>query len=903
MRYLFSVLLWVLAFLRAYSSHIVGGEFEILHVNGFTYRINLILYFDKINGFPGAKDLSVTARIFRMADNAFMRDVVLPLTQESDVSYTQPECSRGEIQTLKLLYTTTVILSPQQYNHPGGYYIAWERCCRNYNITNIFSLEPPPNDPNFPLSAGQTFYLEFPPVVKDGEPFVNSSPRLFPPLNDYACPRRPYYTDFSGIDDDGDSLVYSLVTPLNTHSTVAIPLTGPRPRPYPEVRWRPGFSLNNILQGSPDLQISSDGFLTVTPTVQGLFVFAVKCEEYRNGVKIGEVRRDFQMLVLEACPRAEPPQIVGRKKGTASFSSPNQPLSVSFDHTTPDNQRCIQVRISDPDSEKPDDQFQEKIFIRVMPLNFRVPGRYLNELLPPVSSATLINGSTVDFDICLPRCPYTPDGLYQIAIIAYDDACSLPLSDTLVVNVFVEPPPNQRPVFTTPDVNITINEGDPPLTIPIQAIDPDGDPLDAFIIRDGFVFSEVGMTVGISSFPQGQVNGQIVWDSRCDVYDFTRKTSFYIQVIAEDRDLCRIPSADTMHIRLQIILPGNNDPVISSSLQTNNEKYIEVTRKIYENLNFTVTGTDADNDLLVLRMEGVGFPASSLGASFPERTDHGHVSSLYTWMPQCPVVNLDEKDSFLFRFMVIDNANKCRFYKADTLLVRVLLQPPDNEAPALSVISANPEHSIINNALVAYVGSTIQLILTATDTDVFPTPDQLTIELIEASGSVTPSGYAFNPATGNSPLTTTFTWNTDCRIFQNSVYVNFYTLRFIVRDDRCFNRKADTLAFNLTIRDIEAQHSSFLPPNFFSPNGDAINDYYGMLRFNELTGETENLLPPDNCEGQFVSIRIFNRWGKEVFFSRDRNFRWYGEGLPSGVYFYLLKYTHRDYRGTITLRY
>jgi gliding motility-associated-like protein len=272
-------------------------------------------------------------------------------------------------------------------------------------------------------------------------------------------------------------------------------------------------------------------------------------------------------------------------------------------------------------------------------------------------------------------------------------------------------------------------------------------------------------------------------------------------------------------------------------------------------------------------------------------------------MPQCPVVNLDEKDSFLFRFMVIDNANKCRFYKADTLLVRVLLQPPDNEPPALSVISANPEHSIINNALVAYVGSTIQLILTATDTDVFPTPDQLTIELIEASGSVTPSGYAFNPATGTSPLTTTFTWNTDCRIFQNSVYVNFYTLRFIVRDDRCFNRKADTLAFNLTIRDIEEQHSSFLPPNFFSPNGDAINDYYGMLRFNELTGETENLLPPDNCEGQFVSIRIFNRWGKEVFFSRDRNFRWYGEGLPSGVYFYLLKYTHRDYRGTITLRY
>ena len=80
-------------------------------------------------------------------------------------------------------------------------------------------------------AAGQTFYLEFPPVVKDGQPFINSSPRLFPPLNDYACPRKPYYVDFAGVDDDGDSLVYSLVTPLSTHSIIAIPPLLPAPYP------------------------------------------------------------------------------------------------------------------------------------------------------------------------------------------------------------------------------------------------------------------------------------------------------------------------------------------------------------------------------------------------------------------------------------------------------------------------------------------------------------------------------------------------------------------------------------------------------------------------------------------------------------------------------------------------
>ncbi len=115
--------------------------------------------------------------------------------------------------------TLDPILSDSRFNDPQGYYIVWERCCRNYAITNIYSENPDVSS----RAAGQTFYLEFPPVVKNGQPFYNSSPRLFPPLNDYACPRKPYYVDFAGIDDDGDSLVYSLVTPLTTHSILALP--------------------------------------------------------------------------------------------------------------------------------------------------------------------------------------------------------------------------------------------------------------------------------------------------------------------------------------------------------------------------------------------------------------------------------------------------------------------------------------------------------------------------------------------------------------------------------------------------------------------------------------------------------------------------------------------------------
>ena len=174
-------LLLILLFLPAFpvaASHIVGGEFEIIHISDDRYRINLVLYFDELNGNLGARDPNVEARIFRKRDNALMMDVFLPFASQAPVSYTQPACSNGEIVTSRIVYSGVVTLSPRQFADAQGYYLAWERCCRNYSITNIYS--------NDPLSsgqyAGQTFYLEFPPVAKDGRPFINSSPRLFPLL-------------------------------------------------------------------------------------------------------------------------------------------------------------------------------------------------------------------------------------------------------------------------------------------------------------------------------------------------------------------------------------------------------------------------------------------------------------------------------------------------------------------------------------------------------------------------------------------------------------------------------------------------------------------------------------------------------------------------------------------------
>lgn len=903
MKKLLLTLLLLIAF-PVMASHIVGGEFELIHLTGNTYRLNLIIYFDVLNGNPGAQDPFVDVRIFRKRDNFIMANQIrLTFNREERVSYTQPACSKGEIVTKKLYYTTTITLAPEQYNDPQGYYVAWERCCRNYSITNIFSNAPPSSQ-----FAGQTFYLEFPPVIKDGKEFINNSPRLFPPLNDYGCINKPYYVDFAGTDDDKDSLVYSLVAPLNTFSGDALPPGNlPRPGPYNPIQWRPDFGINRILRGAPDLKVSTEGFLTVTPTLEGLFVFAVKCEEFRKGVKIGEVRRDFQMLVID-CPKADPPVIVGKKSTDVTFPMPNtNSLSVSFANTTTDADRYIDVKISDRDVFKgtTPDFFSEKIKLKVVPINFK---RKAGDTWFPESSATLTNGadSIKTFKVFFPQCPYL-NGPYQVGIVAYDDACSLPLTDTLRVTVNTQPPPNTRAYFTTQKTTIVqITEGDPLLSLPFQAKDNELDDLVVSVVTDGFSLGSYGMAVTFTQ-QKGLVNGQLTWDPRCNVFDFTKRTAFTVRILVDDKDLCNFGDPDTVTYKLNIKLPGNADPNIDTDLTTaTNERKVSIQKKVLESVSFNVIGKDViDNDLLVLSAKGIGFNISDLSAGFQQVTGRSTVSSLFSWNLKCDKIDLKKKDLYTFQFIVVDNANKCRFYKADTVDVDIKLLPPDNAKPKL--VAFSPSLASITNSNLEYrLGQPIEFSLVGTDADLLPSKDNLTLTLVSASGDVEPSGYTFEKATGQSPVQSAFSWSPDCSIFKNQVFENNYSFRFRLADDRCITAKADTIRINIKIKDVDGSDKDFYLPNVFTPNGDKHNDFFALEGFEwDESGVDFNekvSLPKDNCVNTFESVKIFNRWGDLVFESTDRKFRWYADNESAGVYYYRVKYSNKEYKSPLSLR-
>jgi gliding motility-associated-like protein len=71
-------------------------------------------------------------------------------------------------------------------------------------------------------------------------------------------------------------------------------------------------------------------------------------------------------------------------------------------------------------------------------------------------------------------------------------------------------------------------------------------------------------------------------------------------------------------------------------------------------------------------------------------------------------------------------------------------------------------------------------------------------------------------------------------------------------------------------------------PNGFSPNGDGINDTYG------LGGLTQGVFQ--------LQLNIYNRWGQLIYRTSDVNDRWdgtyKGKPVPQGVYLYLVQYTN-----------
>lgn len=287
------------------ATHIVGGEimYKYLSNNTFNvnYRVSLYLYIDCDFGSPEAIAQDIQGFLNVYSYNKSQNRYTLytnggnyyPLlnarTGPTKVSSVNYSCIKNKPSVCVDKYTFTIDISVPKNN--DGYVLSFERCCRNNSINNIIN----------PESSGATYWTHIPGFSNN---FVNSSPffKSLPP--NFLCTNAPLNFDHSATDEDGDSLVYELFQPyLGASNNAPLPRenTSTNPSNYSNILWESNYSTYfNQIDGNPTLAIDPrTGRLTLTPTKTGQFVIGIKVIEYRNGVKIGETKRDFQFNVSE----------------------------------------------------------------------------------------------------------------------------------------------------------------------------------------------------------------------------------------------------------------------------------------------------------------------------------------------------------------------------------------------------------------------------------------------------------------------------------------------------------------------------------------------------------------------------------------------------------------------------
>lgn len=262
MKKIYIILSLVFAFSNtSNASHFMGGEITVTHVSGNNYFVALTA-FREMNGMPFSQTPE-TVSAFDINGNSTpilmpFLNVVHPLyglqsgAQIPNMAYPVEMSLWGD---------TVTILT-------GTKYLTWGSCCRNSTILNGAANE------GFILLAEVTIGS-----INNSSPVFLSPPVLVVPHN-VAWQYNPLPFDI-----DGDSLAWSFTDPydgiLGVLPPSTISITAPPSDP------------SNVLRID-----SITGQIDWTASQQGNYVMTIKCEEFRNGIKIGEINRDMQYIVI-----------------------------------------------------------------------------------------------------------------------------------------------------------------------------------------------------------------------------------------------------------------------------------------------------------------------------------------------------------------------------------------------------------------------------------------------------------------------------------------------------------------------------------------------------------------------------------------------------------------------------
>ncbi|MDF7822245.1 gliding motility-associated C-terminal domain-containing protein [Runella sp. MFBS21] len=303
-------LMCVMSTYYSYATHVRAGEITAKRKSDkdLTYTITLNTYHDEIGG--------------RMASDG-QNDVtfcIRPFVGGTGSTLLAKRRFRGAINNATSL---NIFEADFSFSSPGVYVISVGIENRNDGVVNMSN------------SVNTPFYVETVLVI-NASLGLNKTPVMLNPPLDSARIGQKFCHNPAAFDADGDSLSYRLSIPK---------------------RGEPGTCINRVVDGyrDPALGINPDarnelqnGPATFTinpitgdlcwdaPAVAGIYNVAFIIEEWRDGVKIGEVVRDMQIVVADGInrrPIIDPVANVCVEAGNT--------VTQIFRATDPDNNRMI----------------------------------------------------------------------------------------------------------------------------------------------------------------------------------------------------------------------------------------------------------------------------------------------------------------------------------------------------------------------------------------------------------------------------------------------------------------------------------------------------------------------------------------------------------------------------------
>ena len=288
------------------ATHVRAGEIttKLVSKTSLTYEITFTAYFDEVKG----KDAANLADEYTMCFGDGTTEVV----KRSKRTYINGNTS--SINIYKTVHT---------YPGPGTYTIGITVVNRNQGTIN---LPPPGESQNIPFFVSTTIYV-------NAALLTNSTPVMLNPPLDSGRVGQKFCHNPAAFDADGDSLAYRLSVPKTSLTD-----NGCVGRDIPAYQDPTRFSTTSETGGTPTFSINpvTGDLCWDAPGEVGQFNFAFIIEEWRNGVLIGEITRDMQIIVVDnknQRPIIQPIADLCVEAGTLI----NQPVTA----TDPDGNRVI----------------------------------------------------------------------------------------------------------------------------------------------------------------------------------------------------------------------------------------------------------------------------------------------------------------------------------------------------------------------------------------------------------------------------------------------------------------------------------------------------------------------------------------------------------------------------------